>query len=166
MSTFTGRPRTAARMFVIDRQERVLLVHERRDIGSVESHWITPGGGVEGDESLIAAASREVYEETGLRISLTPNSQPIFVERVQFSIAGRSYDQTNHYFLARVADGLAVEPAAHTEIERLVVIEHRWWELAELEASTVIREPVAMVEVIRKALHAGDEGNQANGVGP
>jgi len=82
MSTFTGRPRTAARMFVIDRQERVLLMHERRDIGSVESHWITPGGGVEGDESLIAAASREVYEETGLRISLTPNSQPIFVERV------------------------------------------------------------------------------------
>jgi hypothetical protein len=32
------------------------------------------------------------------------------------------------------------------------VIGHHWWPLAELDASEVIREPVAMVGVIRRAL--------------
>ena len=69
-----------------------------------------------------------------------------------FSIAGATYDQTNHYFLARVPSGLVVEPAGHTEVERLVVLGHRWWSLADLDASDAIREPVAMVEVINRAL--------------
>jgi 8-oxo-dGTP pyrophosphatase MutT (NUDIX family) len=139
-------------MFLIDDDRRVLLMHERRDIGSDSTHWITPGGGVEPGESLVQGAVREVYEETGLRVSLPGDARPIYAESVVFSIAGATYDQTNHYFLARVPSGLVVEPASHTEVERLVVVGHRWWSLAELDASDVIREPVAMVEVITRAL--------------
>jgi 8-oxo-dGTP pyrophosphatase MutT (NUDIX family) len=139
-------------MFLVDDEERVLLMHERRDIGSDSAHWITPGGGVEPGETLAQGAIREVYEETGLHVALAPDAQPVFAERVVFSIAGNTYDQMNHYFLARVPNGLVVEPARHTEVERLVVIGHHWWPLAELDASEVIREPVAMVGVIRRAL--------------
>lgn len=145
-------PRTAGRMFVVDSEERLLLVHERRDIGSAESIWITPGGGVEDGESVVAAAVREVFEETGLWIPLPASARPVYTERVTFGLAGRVFDQTNHYFLARVPTGVAIEPAAHTEIERLLVLGHRWWTMAELAASDALREPLAMVEVVQHAL--------------
>ena len=139
-------------MFVIDAERRVLLMHERRDIGSDRSHWITPGGGVEPGESLVQAALREVYEETGLRLELDAAAEPMYVERVRFTLAGRDVDQTNYYFLVRVPSGLPVCPAGHTEIERLVVLGHRWWPLPELAASDVEWEPTTMVELIERAL--------------
>jgi 8-oxo-dGTP pyrophosphatase MutT (NUDIX family) len=144
--------RQAGRMFVLDDDRRVLLMHERRDIGSQLSHWITPGGGVEAGETLAEAAVREVYEETGLLLHLDSDAEPMFQERVRFSIAGHDLDQTNYYFLVRVPNGLSVEPTGHTEIERQVVLGHRWWSLAELAASDVVREPVTMVELIERAL--------------
>jgi 8-oxo-dGTP pyrophosphatase MutT (NUDIX family) len=152
-----GQPlaRRAARIFVLDDERRVLLVHERRDIGSDRTHWITPGGGVEPGESLVQAAVREVYEETGLRPELDAAAEPMHQDRVRFSIAGQDIDQTNFYFLARVPSGLPVRPAGHTDIERLVVLGHRWWPLAELAASDVVREPVTMVELIERALAVG-----------
>ena len=154
MTTAADQPvlRQAGRIFVLDEEQRVLLMHERRDIGSERTHWITPGGGVEPGESLVQAALREVYEETGLRLELDPAAQPMYSERVRFSIAGRDIDQTNYYFLVRVPSGLPVRPAGHTDIEQLVVLGHRWWPLDELAASDVVREPVTMVELIERAL--------------
>ncbi|HEV2885420.1 MAG TPA: NUDIX domain-containing protein [Jatrophihabitans sp.] len=150
----SGQPivRQAGRIFVLDADRRVLLMHERRDIGSDCSHWIVPGGGVEAGESLVQAALREVYEETGLVPELDPAAEPMYSERVHFSFAGRDIDQTNFYFLARVPSGLPVRPTAHTEAEQLVVLGYRWWPLAELAASDVEREPVTMVELIERAL--------------
>jgi 8-oxo-dGTP pyrophosphatase MutT (NUDIX family) len=145
--------RQAGRIFVLDDEQRVLLMHERRDIGSDRTHWITPGGGVEPGESLVQAALREVYEETGLE--LDPAAEPMYQERVRFSIAGRDIDQTNFYFLVRVPSGLAVQPAGHTDIEQLVVLGHRWWSLPELAASDAVREPLTMVELIERALAVG-----------
>ncbi len=144
--------RQAGRIFVLDDQRRVLLMHERRDIGSDRSHWITPGGGVEAGESLVEAALREVHEETGLRLELDAAAQPMYVERVHYTFAGFDVDQTNFYFLVRVPSGLPVRPVGHTDIEQLVVLGHRWWPLAELAASDVEREPVTMVELIERAL--------------
>lgn len=152
MSSPAPQPRTSARMFLIDDDDRVLLMHERRDVGSDLSHWITPGGGVEDGESLVQGAIREVYEETGIKVQLANQARPMYAESVVFTFDGTTYDQINHYFLARIPSGLAVEPAGHTAVERLVVIGHRWWTMAELDASEAIREPVAMVEVIRRAL--------------
>ena len=144
--------RQAGRIFVLDEQQRVLLMHERRDIGSDRSHWITPGGGVEAGESVAQAAMREVYEETGLRLELDSAAEPMYSERVSFDFAGQSFDQVNFYFLVQVPSGLPVAPAGHTETEQLVVLGYRWWPLAELAASDVEREPVTMVELIERAL--------------
>jgi 8-oxo-dGTP pyrophosphatase MutT (NUDIX family) len=147
------RLRTAARIFLLDDSDRVLLVHERLDLDRTDSHWVAPGGGLEDGETLVEAAVREVYEETGLRVELPPDAQPVFVEREVFSFAGERIDQTNHYFLLRVpssdAPTLAVAP---TEYEVVNALGSRWWPLAELEAAQVARVPLDMVGVIRRAL--------------
>lgn len=148
-------PREAGRVFLIDADRRVLLMHERRDVGSSATHWITPGGGVEDGESAAQAAVREAYEETGLRLELDPAAEPMYTERVRFTFAGQDIEQTNHYFLLQVPSGLPVRPAAHTELEQLVVLGFHWWPLPELAASEVEREPVTMVELLERALAVG-----------
>ncbi|MHA6299574.1 NUDIX domain-containing protein [Devosia sp. CAU 1758] len=46
--------------------ERILLVRHLRP--GIHDFWAGPGGGVEGVEELSAAAEREAFEETGLRV--------------------------------------------------------------------------------------------------
>jgi 8-oxo-dGTP pyrophosphatase MutT (NUDIX family) len=144
--------RTAGRILLVDDQERVLLIHDRTDVGATSSHWIAPGGGLEPGETPAEAAVREVYEETGLRVRLDPNAQAMYLERARYTFAGQYIDQLNHYYLVRVRSGLPVRPAANTDLEKVVALGHRWWPLGELESAAVVREPTAMVELIRQAI--------------
>ncbi len=51
--------------------DSILLVqHQHNDISEGQSWWAPPGGGVEGAESLVECAQREVLEETGLSVEL------------------------------------------------------------------------------------------------
>ena len=51
--------------------DSVLLVqHQHDELHRGESWWIPPGGGVDGEESLVECAQRETLEETGLSVEL------------------------------------------------------------------------------------------------
>ena len=53
---------------IIFRDDQVLLVNHVKP--GVYDFWVAPGGGVIGDESLEAAAIREVKEECGLDVAI------------------------------------------------------------------------------------------------
>jgi len=69
--TVTWRPSTYG---LIIKDERILLIKSK-----FSNLWELPGGGVEIDETILEALSREVYEETGYKI-IVKNKQPLYIE--------------------------------------------------------------------------------------
>ncbi len=51
---------------------KVLMFKRSKDSSMFPSYWIGPGGHVDSDEDFLKAAVREVYEETGVKV--TPNN--------------------------------------------------------------------------------------------
>jgi 8-oxo-dGTP pyrophosphatase MutT (NUDIX family) len=144
--------RTAGRVLVLDRDDRVLLIHERTDLGSRETHWLTPGGGTEGAENPAEAAVREAFEETGLRLVLSADSA-LHVERHLWSLDGHWWDQTNFYFLARTdLAAPAIDPGGLTDLELDIVLGARWWTLAELDATAETIWPRDIVAILERNL--------------
>lgn len=152
-------PRTGARMLIVDPDDRVLLIEEASPPvsgGPAQRwrHWLTPGGGVEAGESLPLAATREVIEETGLRVDLPADAPAVLVHRRQWSWEGVSYDQTDHYFAARVARAFLAVPSAATAMEAQTVVGSRWWSAAELRESDAVFIPPTIADVLDELVAA------------
>ena len=106
--------RTAARVVLLDDADRVLLLSGTDPrVGS--RWWITPGGGIEGSETLPDAARRELAEETGLLLAPDDLVGPIWRRVARFTFTGIDYEQTEFYFAARAPRSAAAgltDPAA------------------------------------------------------
>jgi 8-oxo-dGTP pyrophosphatase MutT (NUDIX family) len=144
--------RTGARVLVIDADDRLLLIHERTGDQAQFDHWLTPGGGVEDGEDLATAAVREVFEETGLQISLPADAQPLHVRRRSWSWRDLSFDQTDHYFAARVGPDVEVRPAALTEVETELLLGFQWWTVGELRDTSQTIEPPEVADLLERVL--------------
>lgn len=85
------------------------------------------------NETLVGAARREAFEETGLlleRVLPTP-----FSHFSNFSFEDRIYFQHETYFAAQVHT-FEFRPQGLSRIEARSIIGHRWWSLSELEHAT------------------------------
>jgi 8-oxo-dGTP pyrophosphatase MutT (NUDIX family) len=136
--------RVGGRALLVTPDDRVLLIHERLQVGT---HWLTPGGGLEPGETPAAAAARETFEETGLEIVI-PDDVPAFSTRRLWSWAGVDYDQIDHFFLARVPAAVPVRPRALTPMEQATLLEHRWWSVPELAATDEVLLPADLARVL------------------
>jgi ADP-ribose pyrophosphatase YjhB (NUDIX family) len=152
MSADEPIPRPAARIILLDREERVLLVRFlAEDTGF--AWWATPGGAIEAGESPEAAARRELREETGLeQVELSPC---VWVREHVFPMRGLNYRQTERFYLAQV-DSFEPIYQLDDETRRLEMLEgHRWWTLAEIEDSTETMAPRRLGTLIRELLRSG-----------
>jgi 8-oxo-dGTP pyrophosphatase MutT (NUDIX family) len=127
--------RPSARLFVLDRHDRVLLFRFAHKQGPLAGNifWATPGGGLDPGESYEQAACRKLLEEVGLRIA-DPGPQVARRETILQMPDGDMAHADERFFLVR-ADGLAPSQEGWTDLEREVMTEHRWWTQAELRAT-------------------------------
>ena len=139
--------RQAARVLLIDDVGRILLFRggdvTRPEAGS---WWFTPGGGVEGDESLVETARREVLEETGH--VLPDDLGPVVLTRTSlFLFEGVRYQQTESFYRVAAAHS-RVDYSGWTEIERRTVHTHRWWTVDELRRTSEKVYPEGLVDLL------------------
>jgi 8-oxo-dGTP pyrophosphatase MutT (NUDIX family) len=144
--------RLAGRVIAIDPAGRVLLLHYD-DPPPKGDHWTTPGGGVEGDEDFYQAAGREVVEETGWTDVAIAPAEVLVDVNVQWSGSrGELVRQHDHYFIGRVPDErrpLGDVAAMHVSDG---ISGHRWWTLAELDATDEHIYPEELADLVRTEL--------------
>ncbi|MFJ7045936.1 DNA mismatch repair protein MutT [Streptomyces sp. JV178] len=159
--TYEGGLRKVARVILLDPLDRILLLHGHEPDDPKDDWWFTPGGGVEGAETLEEAALRELAEETG--ITDAELGQVLWRRRCSFPFAGRRWDQDEWYFLARTAVAHQPLPGAAglTELERRTVAGARWWTCGELTRTHETVYPTRLAELLRTLL---DEGPPAQPV--
>ena len=144
--TLPARP--TARWLILDPQGRVLMFRFVFDEGplSGSAFWATPGGGCEPGESFEDAARRELFEETGLTVG-DPGPQVARI-RVSFHVPdGRMADVDQRFFLLRT-ERFTVARGCWTEEERRVLVEHRWWSVAEIRASAETIWPAELADLL------------------
>lgn len=150
----SDRPkRPAARLLVTDPAGRLLLF--RFTPGGRAPFWCTPGGAVDPGESFEAAARRELLEETGIDADPGP---VVAVRHVRFvTLENVEVDAEERYFSVRV-DCDAIGSEGRTELERQVMLTHRWWSPGELETQDEVWFPDDLTALWNKQL-AGEREN-------
>jgi 8-oxo-dGTP pyrophosphatase MutT (NUDIX family) len=142
------RRRLSARLLVVNDEQRLLLFRFVHRTGALagQDFWATPGGGVEDGETMEQAAIRELAEETGLR---RDGVGPEIAHReVAIQLPdGEHVVSDERYFLVRVTSD-ALSWAHWNDLEREVMVEHRWWSRDELLATEATVWPENLPEML------------------
>ena len=125
--TAPRRIRRAARLLVIDEHERLLLF--RFTFAGRAPFWATAGGECDPGESFEDAARRELTEETGLIAE--PGGAVVARGNEFVTAGGEAVTADERYFRIRVP-ACEIATHGHTELEREIMRDHRWFTRAEL----------------------------------
>lgn len=148
------RERKSARWLIVSPEDNLLLFRFSHDQGALagSAYWATPGGAVKVGETFEAAAERELYEETGIRVT----EVGAFVGERNFPMQladGERIEARERYYFARV-EGEHVVSAHWTAQECEVIATYRWWPLADLQVTTETVWPTGVFEMLTVALAA------------
>jgi len=166
------RFRQAARVILLDDDDRVLLLHGCDVDQRERSWWFTVGGGIDAGESPRDAAARELFEETGITLDPAALVGPVYGRVAVFDFFRESCRQEEVFFLGRYDGSVGRTPRAGgepaggdavdfsrdgwTEIEVDTIDELRWWDLDALAALEEEVFPSQLPELVRALLGGWD----------
>lgn len=142
--------RLTSRILVFDRDNRVLLFLTTAPDSTRVARWITPGGGVDPGESHADAATRELFEETGLVVD--DLGAPVWAHDFTVEWDAADHDTGHAEFYTTVVDAFEPSNLNWTDDEHVDVLEHRWWTLSELIGTTEPFEPAELISLVRRQL--------------
>ncbi|MDE2386126.1 MAG: NUDIX domain-containing protein [Actinomycetales bacterium] len=164
-----GQHRETARILLHDGGTDVflLLTHFDPEV-ELPPRWITPGGGIDDGETVLEAAVRELREETGLIV------QPESLGEIVWKTSGRwdwgdgvnHHTYTDYFYQLDITlfDGanaaqkglsksnFTLDDSSWTADERRDVIEHRWWNIADLVETDDVVGPHGLASWLRSWL--------------
>lgn len=152
---FHMKIREAARVILINPDSNVLLLQFNSAVLNLKdpncpSFWITPGGGLEANESPEHAARRELFEETGIcdatfqlpHIDYTEKKRTVFKEIMLFK---------EHFFVAHTNRSI-ITTAHCTHEEKTDLLSYKWWSLEELQTTTELVYPENLIPLIKAVI--------------
>ncbi|WP_090774043.1 NUDIX hydrolase [Nonomuraea maritima] len=126
----------AARVIVVDDEDRVLLYRAPRWAKNGGSAWFTPGGRLNPGETPEVAAARELREEIGYRVEPSALGPAVaFSDGVWVRDDGEVMRSKHHFFVHRVPS-LEIDTSEMEEFEQSRLDCFRWWTLHELHDTT------------------------------
>jgi 8-oxo-dGTP pyrophosphatase MutT (NUDIX family) len=129
--------RTAARLVVLDTDSKILLLHIR-DLGNPAfgTSWELPGGGLEPGETFADAAIRELWEETGIRVTPDRAGEPTWQRDASYLYRGAR--RVQHEMIAAVRlsrPAPEVLGSYRRDFEGTDHFGFRWWPMADIVTS-------------------------------
>lgn len=119
--------RVAARVLPVNERGEVLLLQGQDPARPGDLHWVSIGGGIDPEETLTAAALRELHEETGIVADEDDLLGPVHRGSHAFSWDGQDYVNDSTFF-ALALDSTAeihFDGLEHAEIGNL--FQAAWW---------------------------------------
>ncbi|HTR84896.1 MAG TPA: NUDIX domain-containing protein [Reyranella sp.] len=152
------RERPSARLILLDDRDRLFLfkVHQPAVYDPADPFhgpfWVMIGGMVDPGEDYTEAAVREAREETGM--SVAGEVRWVWKRQRVMQWRERKVQHIERFFLARTAS-TAVDTSGLDEREKSWTLDHRWWSIDEIIASSERFEPKDLGRYLKALLHDG-----------
>jgi 8-oxo-dGTP pyrophosphatase MutT (NUDIX family) len=129
--------REGARVLVVSDDGRLLVLRGHDPHNPTRTWWFVPGGGLEGDETPLQAAARELAEETGIECGTDALVGPVWDRTAYFDFMSAPYVQHEVFYVLRVSEAAAPGLTAWTASEEETIDEVAWLSERQLREADI-----------------------------